>query len=106
MGWLQGAFQPGTRAISCATAAVSFLAYGTCRNSFGPCALLLGPSTPQTIICAFGKPWLSMPMSGIVPPCPIVAQGAPKKFCDASFRAFSNHGTLAGAFQPVAPPLL
>ena len=54
-----------------ATAAVIFFAYGTCRNSLGPCALLLGPSTPQTIICALGKPWLSMFISGIVPPWPI-----------------------------------
>ena len=40
----------GNWAMTSATAAVSFFAYGTCRNSLGPCALLLGPSTPQTII--------------------------------------------------------
>jgi hypothetical protein len=47
-----------------------------------------------------------MLMSGIVPPWPIVPQGAPKKFCDAALSASSNHGALLGAFQPVAPPLL
>ena len=33
--------------------------------------VLLGPSTPQTIICACGKPWLSMFISGMVPPWPM-----------------------------------
>src|SRR6478609_11820515 len=60
----------GMPAITSATAAVSRFAYGTCRNSFGPCALLRGPSTPQTIICACGNPRLSMFISGMVPPWP------------------------------------
>src|SRR5450830_1217088 len=61
----------GTWAITWATAAVSFLAYGTCKNSFGPCALLLGPSTPHTIIWALGKPLDSMLIKGMVPPWPM-----------------------------------
>ena len=61
----------GTPAITLATAAVSFLANGTCRNSLGPWALLFGPSTPHTIICALGKPRSSMFIRGIVPPCPM-----------------------------------
>ena len=61
----------GSCAITWATVAVNFLAYGTCRNSFGPCALLLGPSTPQTIIWARGKPVLNMFIREIVPPWPI-----------------------------------
>ena len=32
----------------------SFFANGTCRNSFGPCALLCGPRTPVTRNCALG----------------------------------------------------
>src|SRR6218665_3731290 len=55
-------------AITCATEAVRRLAYGRCRNSLGPCALLLGPSTPQTIIWALGRLWLSMFITGMVPP--------------------------------------
>jgi MFS family permease len=43
----------------------------------GPWALLLGPSTPHTIICAFGKPWLSMFMRGMVPPWPMNPHAAP-----------------------------
>ncbi|MCY1380119.1 hypothetical protein D9M69_679080 [compost metagenome] len=66
--------------------------------------MLLGPSTPQTIICALGKPWLSRFMSGIVPPWPMVPQPAPKCACEASCRACSNHGVVLGAFQPLAEP--
>jgi hypothetical protein len=61
----------GMLAITCATAAVSLRAYGTCRNSLGPCAFDCGPSTPQTIIWDFGNPWLSMFIRGIVPPWPM-----------------------------------
>ena len=61
----------GQAAITCATAAVSFLPYGTCRNSLGPWALLFGPSTPQTIICAAGNPCCSRLINGIVPPWPM-----------------------------------
>ena len=35
------------------------------------CALLRGPSTPHTIICALGKPCCSRFISGIVPPWPM-----------------------------------
>ena len=61
----------GQAATTCATAAVSRLAYGKCKNSFGPWALLFGPRTPQTIIWAFGKPCCSKLIRGIVPPWPI-----------------------------------
>src|SRR4029078_10092278 len=53
-----------------ATQAVSFLAYSMCRNSFGPCALECGPSTPVMRNCAFGNFSPSMAMHGMVPPMP------------------------------------
>ena len=61
----------GIAAITWATAAVRRLAYGTWRNSFGPCAFDAGPSTPHTIICEVGNPCASRFIRGIVPPCPI-----------------------------------
>ncbi len=62
----QGAF-----AMTFATVAVSFFAYGTSRNSFGPCAFDFGPSISTTMNCDFGKPSLSIFISGMVPPCPM-----------------------------------
>ena len=44
---------------------------GMCRNSFGPCALECGPSTPVMRNCASGNFSPSMPMNGIVPPSPM-----------------------------------
>src|ERR1700756_2789753 len=67
----------GAAAMTSATVAVSFFAYGTWRNSFGPCAFDFGPSTPHTMNCDFGKPACSTFINGIVPPCPIYAQLAP-----------------------------
>jgi len=61
----------GCAAMTWATAAVRRFAYGMCRNSLGPWALLLGPSTPQTIIWALGKPCCSRFISGMVPPWPM-----------------------------------
>ena len=64
-------------ASTCATQAVSFFAYGRCRNSLGPCAFDFGPSTPVIRNCASGN-WLpSIAMNGIVPPSPIAAAGLP-----------------------------
>ncbi len=60
-----------------ATHAVSFFAYGMCRNSLGPCALECGPSTPVMRNCAPGKCLPSIAMKGIVPPSPIAAAGLP-----------------------------
>src|SRR5881227_3030260 len=57
-------------AITAATQAVNFFAYGTCRNSLGPWAFDLGPSTPVTSICACGNLTPSIPMNGMVPPSP------------------------------------
>src|SRR5271169_3219950 len=62
-------------AMTKATHAVSFFAYGTCRNSFGPCAFACGPSTPVMRNCASGKCFPSMAMNGIVPPSPAAAEG-------------------------------
>src|ERR1700743_574867 len=83
-----------------ATAAVSFLAKGTCRNSSGPWALEAGPSTPVITNCACGKARPSMPMNGIEPPSPIMAAGAPNAALDASPSAVSSQGANGGDSQP------
>src|SRR5580704_6987546 len=62
-------------AMTKATHAVSFFAYGTCRNSFGPWAFECGPRTPVMRNCASGKCLPSMAMKGIVPPSPTAAEG-------------------------------
>lgn len=33
----------------CAIQLINFLVNGICKNSFGPCAFVFGPSTPVTI---------------------------------------------------------
>ena len=66
-----------------AITAVTFRAVGTCRNSFGPWALLPGPSTPVTTNCASGKRCPSMPMKLIEPPSPIARAGLPNASVDA-----------------------
>jgi isocitrate dehydrogenase (NAD+) len=66
-----------------ATAAVSFFAYSISRNSFGPCALECGPSTPVIRNCACGNFSPSIAMNGIVPPSPIHIAGLRKCFSDA-----------------------
>ena len=90
-------------ASTCATQQVSFFAYGTCRNSLGPCALDCGPSTPVIRNCACGK---------------VLAQHGHERNGAAlahhrsrlavvglrgSFTAACSHGAVAGAFHPVAP---
>ena len=65
-------------------AAVSFFAYGTCRNSLGPCAFDCGPNTPVTMNCVDGNLMPSMAMNGMVPPVPIDIASRSKKLRDAS----------------------
>src|SRR6185437_2553087 len=77
------------------------LPVGMCRNSFGPCALECGPSTPVIKNCACGNFSPSIPMKGMLPPSPMYAGGAPKAICEASATAFSSHGESCGAFQPL-----
>ena len=57
--------------------AVSFLAYGICRNSFGPCAFEPGPKTPVITNCALGNRSPSIAMKGIVPPSLIEHASSP-----------------------------
>src|SRR4051812_27058958 len=71
-----------------------------CRNSFGPCALLPGPSTPVMQNCARGNFSPSMYMNGIVPPSPMNIDGLPKCRCDAASSDFSSHGDISGASHP------
>src|SRR5258706_2381144 len=54
-----------------ATQAVSFLPVGTWRDSFRPCAVEVGPSTPVIRNWALGNFFPSMPMKGIEPPSPM-----------------------------------
>jgi uncharacterized protein YecE (DUF72 family) len=71
----------GRRACAASTSAthsVSFRAVGRCRNSFGPCALEPGPSTPVMQNCACGNFSPSMYMKGMVPPSPMDIAGLPK----------------------------
>ena len=59
------------------SAAVRRRAVGRWRNSFGPWALLPGPSTPVMTNWASGNIAPSMPMNGIVPPSPNGRAGRP-----------------------------
>src|SRR5437867_7849987 len=88
--------------ITDATEAVRFLAVLMCRNSFGPWALLSGPSTPVIRNCALGNFSPSIPMKGIEPPSPNEQALLPKKAVEAFSTACSSHGTGAGASQPAA----
>ena len=92
-----------TAATTLATAAVNFFAYGTCRNSFGPCAFECGPSTPVMKNCARGNRSPSMFMNGIVPPSPIHATSRPYDCNEACASAVFSQLAVSGAFHPVAP---
>jgi hypothetical protein len=83
-----------------ATQPVSLRAVSMCRNSFGPCALEFGPSTPVTRNCVPGKRSPSIPMNGMLPPVPMYIESCPKKACDACCIDCSSHGANVGAFQP------
>src|SRR5579871_4692963 len=88
-----------------ATATVTLLPVGMCRNSLGPCALECGPSTPVMTNCVLGNFSPSMPMNGIEPPSPIYEAGLPKACWEASVTAFSSQGASCGACQPDWPSL-
>ena len=57
------------------THAVSFFAYGICKNSFGPCAFEPGPNTPVITNCASGNFSPNIAIKGIEPPSPIDRAG-------------------------------
>src|SRR5690348_8308249 len=88
-------------ATTLATTCETFLPVGMCRNSFGPCALECGPSTPVMRNCAFGNFSPSMPMNGMLPPSPMYAGGAPNASREACVTAPLNHSESCGAFQPL-----
>src|SRR6185437_14959634 len=88
-------------ATTLATTCETFLPVGMCRNSFGPCALECGPSTPVMRNCAFGNFSPSMPMNGMLPPSPMYAAGAPNASCEACDTAPSSQSESFGAFQPL-----
>ena len=76
-----------------------------CRNSFGPCALECGPSTPVIMNCAPGNFSPSMPMNGIVPPSPMYIAGVPKNCLAGAGRSTrSSHGASAGRVPAGARP--
>ena len=77
-------------------------AVGTCRNSFGPCALDSGPSTPVMTNWAFGYRSPSIAMNGIDPPMPQAPVGRPKWVIDASSSAVWSQRSVGAAFQPGA----
>src|SRR5690348_1782973 len=95
------ALAPACSATTFATTIETRLPVGICRNSFGPCALECGPSTPVIRNCAFGNFSPSMPMNGMLPPSPMYTGGAPNASCEACATAASSHGDSCGAFQPL-----
>ena len=77
------------------------LPVGMCRNSFGPCAFELGPSTPVTTNCASGN---FAPEHAHERDRAALAHHrhrlGPNAARDASSSAASSHGAVFGAFQP------
>ena len=75
---------------------------GTCRNSFGPCALLLGRARRKPS-SALGEALLQHAHQGDGAALADVAAGAPNWSWLADLKRLAQPGRQLGVFQPVAP---